>query len=163
MTQFFTRRAVLAMAASAATWKTAAASSASALRFRAIKVDVSALRANGDTITAQWLADSLPDLLQKAFADHLGPGDRLAPLLVARIDSVSYGPPGSAMQSMTSTHDFIEGAAVVDFGGRNQKTYPLMTFCNVGAALIDTPNGGQLRALALAGVFARFLPGQIGL
>ena len=161
MAGLLTRRGALALAANAAI--STAVRAAPALRFRAIKVDVAPLRANGDTITAQWMAEDLPDLLQRAFAEYMAPGDRSAPILVARIDSVSYGSPGSSMESTFSTHDFIEGAAVVDYGGRNQKIYPLMTSCDVSAALFDAANGGQMRALALAGVFARFLPGQIGL
>jgi hypothetical protein len=162
MNRFPSRRAVLACLASITAFPAAAVFAAPAQRFRAIEVDVSPLRATGDTITAQWLAKDLPELLNQAFANYLAPGDRGAPVLVARIDSVSYGTSGSAMQSTISTHDFIEGAAVVGSGGRKQ-TYPLSTFTDVGAPLITTPNGGELRALALAQVFASYLPRQIGL
>ena len=158
-----TRRALPAALAGAAVLLARASKAATGETFRAIEVDVAPLRASGDTITARWLSEDLPDLLRRAFADHLAPSDRNAPVLVARIDSVSYGTAGSAMEMMTSTNDFIEGAAVVRSGGRTQATYPLTTSVGVGAALIDAENGGELRALALAGVFARWLPSQMGL
>jgi len=160
-----TRRAALTLLASAAAFPVAAVQAAPGMKFRAIEVDVSPLRASGDAITAQWLAEDLPGLLRAAFAGDLAPGDRSAPVLVARIDSVAYGTPGSSGGSfMVSTMDYIEGAAVVKLGGRTQATYPLTTSASVlGQSLPPTENVGKLRADALAGVFARYLPGQIGL
>jgi len=164
MRRFLTRRAALTLLASAAAFPSAV-NAAPGQRFRAIEVDVSPLRANGDTITAGWMAETLPALLRTAFAGQLSPGDRSAPVLVARIDSVSYGSPGSAQFAGISTLDYIEGAAVVKSGGRTLGTYPLTTSASVFNQTVNSPNDntGKLRAEQLAGVFARYLPGQIGL
>ena len=70
-------------------------SAASGLRFRAIKVDVSGVRESGDAISAEWLAQDLPEDLRKVFAPYLAPGDSRAPILLARIDLVTLGSEGS--------------------------------------------------------------------
>jgi len=163
MSPYITRRAALAALATSAVFSAVTARAEAPEKFRAIEVDVSPLRSTGDAISAGWIAAALPELLKTAFADHLAPGDRNAPVLVARVDSISYGSPGSAMDSFNSTNDFIEGAAIVKSAGGKTATFPLTTFAGVDAALTDAPNGGELRALALAGVFARWLPGQMGL
>ncbi|HXW21008.1 MAG TPA: hypothetical protein VEK35_10940, partial [Roseiarcus sp.] len=62
------------------------------LRIRAIKVDVSPIRASMGDPTAAWVEGALPGALAQALAPHMAPGDRGAATLVARIDYLYLGP-----------------------------------------------------------------------
>jgi len=131
--------------------------------FRAIEVDVSPLRAQGDAFTPVVLAQTLPGELARTFASYMG---KSGYILRARVDHVSYGPtPPHPTFFNNSSTDYIDGAAlVVGPGGKVVASYPLNTFVDVGF----DPNSGsaaamRYRAIDLAGVFARWLPGQMGL
>lgn len=137
------------------------------VRFRAIEVDVRPLRENGDTHSAEVIAAELPGALRAALGAHLAPGDRSAPILRARIDTVYFGAPGSAGNTFDrrATHDNIDGAGVlVGPGGRVLGTYPLT------ATLLVHPNpdditgaDGHYRIVHLAQAFAQWLPGKLGI
>jgi hypothetical protein len=136
----------------------------SAARFSAIVVDVSPLRAKGDTITADWIASTLPGLLRQSFAPYLVPGDRRAPVLRARIDGVTLGAVGSAASALSpdGAVDWIEGAAIV--GVRGGAVYPLTSAVQTHPFDIDpTGQQGRQRINTLAQSFAQWLPGQMGL
>ena len=100
-------------------------------RFKAIKVDVSALAGKGLGPEASWLEQDLPGPLRAAFAGRLAPGDRAAPTLVVRIDNVILGQSGGGGTNpfgATAARDDIEGAGVVVApNGRPIATYPLFT------------------------------------
>ena len=135
-------------------------------RFRAIEVDVAPLREGGNADGADRVARELPPLLEKAFAAHLAPGDKAAPILRARINFVTLGTAGSAggPHSIMAI-DFIEGAGeVIGRGGRVIATYPLTS--NLTAPEPFNDIGGEanrLRFSNLESSFAHWLPGKMGL
>lgn len=115
-------------------------------------VDVSPLRRSGDNTDADYLAETLPGYLRQ----YVGPGHSVR----ARIDSVTYGPPGSNGQANASgAVDTIEGVGFID--GRE---IPLT--CSLQASVSFPDVGGyaaRLRQDMLARAFAQWLPRQIGL
>jgi len=139
---------------------------ASAPRFRAIKVDVSGVRESGDPISAEWVAQELPEDLRKTFARYLAPGDSRAPILLARIDLVTLGTEGSGGGvNSTQAVDYIQGAGVVlGPGGRQIASYPFFSAVHAYPAE-DSASGvsGRTRVSNLALSFANFLPGKMGL
>jgi hypothetical protein len=134
--------------------------------FRAIEVDVSGVRASGDSTSARWVAEELPADLRKTFAAHLSPGDRGAPILRARVDLVTLGANGSGGGlNSTQAVDYIEGAGeVIGPGGRAVASYPLLSAVHAYPGDIDA-NGvsGRVRVSNLALSFANWLPGKMGL
>ena len=142
-------------------------SSASGLRFREIKVDVSGVRDSGDTTAAEWIAHDLPEDLRKTFALYLAPGDSRAPILLARIDLVTLGTGGSGGGSPNSTQavDYIEGAGIViGPGGRQIAAYPFFSAVHAFPAEYSASGvSGRTRIYNLALSFANFLPGKMGL
>jgi hypothetical protein len=133
--------------------------------FRAVEVDVSRLRRAGDTITADGLARELPSLLNESLGARLTPGDRRAPVLVARVDAVTYGPNTSGgHHGGSDAIDFIEGAGVVVGGsGREVASYPLLSTSIAHPDPFDvTGEAARLRVANLARSFAYYLPGKIG-
>jgi hypothetical protein len=171
--QFVSRRAALAGLAAAFAWPAvgrADDATGPAQRFRAIEVDVRPALEQGDGEIANWVAQDLPAALRKAFAAHLAPGDRNAPILRVRIDSVTFGSPGSHTAGLhmvlgDDTIDYIEGAGVVlGAGGREIAAYPLL--CSLGASTSQPDPegiGARQRATGLAQSFAQWLPGKMGL
>ena len=137
-----------------------------ALRFRAIKVDVSGVRESGDPISADWVAHDLPEDLRKTFARYLAPGDSRAPILLARIDLVTLGTEGSSGgPNSTQAVDYIQGAGVVlGPDGRQIASYPFFSAVHAYPAE-DSASGvsGRTRVYNLALSFANFLPGKMGL
>jgi hypothetical protein len=142
-----------------------------AMRFKAVKIDYAPLRGNGSGVYADWLAQTLPAALDKAFASRLAPGDRSAPVLVVRVDQVTLGSPGmltgmGGAPRLNDTLDQVEGAAsVVGAGGRTLSTTPIHTSApadtNVPPPMMEDNNRERV---AMAGrVFAYWLPSQMGL
>jgi hypothetical protein len=138
------------------------------LRFRAIRVDVSPLAEKGLGPEAAWMAQELPGRLQAAFAGRLAPHDASAPTLVVRIDGLNLGMSGgggTAPFGATSARDDIEGAGVIVApNGKTIGSYPLFT------SQLDYTGGANYelgterrRVGELAGSFAQWLPGQMGL
>ena len=134
-------------------------------RFRAIEIDVGPLRGTGDVYSASVIAQELPGSLREALGAHLAPNDRSAPILRARIDSVSFGTPGSSGTLLNSTHDWIEGVGeVIGPLGNTVAIYPLTVSNGVDPNLSDvTGTDGRNRIVMLARSFARWLPGKVGL
>ncbi len=158
------RRTALATLAAALSWP-ACAAKAAPWTFRAVEVDVSPLRRAGDTITADWLAEDLPGLLSESLGARLTPGDRRAPTLRARVDSVTFGPrPSGSHHGGSGAIDFIEGAGVVVGGsGREVATYPFLSSSLAHPDNFDvTGVAARLRVSNLARSFAYWLPGKIG-
>jgi hypothetical protein len=135
-------------------------------KFRAIKIDVSALAGKGLGPEASWLEQDLPGPLRAAFAGRLAPGAAAAPILVVRIDTVIIGESGGGGGPFGATiaRDQIEGAGVVVApNGRPIATYPMF-------ATLRADTGGSAREMnsvrgrvaELANSFAQWLPGQMG-
>jgi hypothetical protein len=125
------------------------------------------VRRSGDNVSADRIARELPALLQRSLAGHLAPGDRSAPILRARVDSVTYGSYGSATTpgNPYGAADYIEGAGVViGPGGRVIASYPITTSVIAHPDLLDvTGQSGRTQTSNLAASFAQWLPGKMGL
>lgn len=164
-----TRRAALSALAVAALAPRLALAAPEAARFSAIRIDVAPLRNNGDGDFADWVAAVLPGALRQSFAPYLAPGDRNAPVLVARVDQVYLGPEhsgGFGGNPVMDAIDGIQGEGVV-LGPRGQPvaSYPL--YSAVGAdTYINMPYQLDItrrRVETLAKSFAQWLPGKMGL
>jgi hypothetical protein len=159
--------AALAFGALASVGASSAWAQAAPAKFRAIRIDVSALAGKGLGPEASWLEQDLPGPLRAAFAGRLAPADRAAPTLVVRIDNVILGQSGGGGTNpfgASAARDGIEGAGlVVAPNGRPIATYPLFTtlraFTGGSAREMGTVRG---RVAELAGSFAQWLPGQMG-
>ena len=117
----------------------------------AAQVDVSPLRRAGDNVDADFLSGYLPGYL----AQTLGPGRSFS----VRIDSVTYGTPGSAGNSRNEGYvDTIEGVGRVD--GRE---IPVLASL-VGSVALPDIGGHQAhtRQLLLAQSFAQWLARDAG-
>ena len=114
-----------------------------------VAVDVSPLRAQGDNTDADFLARVLPGYLAE-----FAPGRSVN----VRIDSVTYGPPGSDGRNSDGAVDWIEGVGIVD--GRS---VPL-TCSQVTSVSFPDPTGyaARQRQDNLARAFAQWLPRQAG-
>jgi hypothetical protein len=113
-------------------------------------VDVSPLRRDGDNTDADYFARVLPGYIEAA----VGPGRRVS----VRVDSVSYGTPGSAGGNITRAVDRIEGVGALD--GR---TFPVLSTI-IAEVILPDPAGyaAHERQDTLARAFAQWLPRQAG-
>lgn len=141
----------------------------SGLRIRAIKVDVSPIRASMGDPTAAWVQQALPGALAQSLAPYMAPGDRNGATLVARIDYLYLGPSsgGPGFGSFNQTQDTIVGALILR-GPRGQAiaNVPLRAIDSyfpmaVDQALVERALQG--RVVALAQAFAGWAPRQLGL
>jgi hypothetical protein len=137
------------------------------VRFRAIKVDVSPIRASMGDPTAAWVEEALPGALAQALAPYMAPGDRAGATLVARIDYLYLGPSSGGTGAWGSTQDTISGALLVrgPRGGVAADT-PLRAITSyypmaVDQALVERALEGRVTALAQA--FAGWAPRELGL
>ena len=136
------------------------------LRLRAIRVDVSPLRASAGDPTAAWVEEELPGQLAQALAPYLSPGDRNGATLVARINTLYLGPnrgPGF----FGSSQDTIEGTLIVrgPHGGVAADT-PLRAISSYYPNPFDQPlrvDSNRSRVAALAQAFAGWAPRELGL
>jgi hypothetical protein len=115
-----------------------------------VVVDVSPLRRSGDNTDADFLAAVLPGYLVEQF----GPQKNVA----ARIDSITYGPPGSSGGSNSRAFDTIEGVGRVD--GRE---FPIRTSIQTAVTLPDVGGAAaRVRQDQLARSFAQWLAQEPG-
>jgi hypothetical protein len=139
------------------------------LRIRAIKVDVSPIRASMGDPTAAWVEQALPGALAQSLGPYMAPGDRNGATLVARIDYLYLGPNGGGggFGGFRRTQDTINGALLIrgPRGGvvanvplRAISTYFPMA---VDQALVEQALQG--RVVALAQAFAGWAPRELGL
>jgi len=114
-------------------------------------VDVSPLRRFGDNTDADYLAEALPGYLQKSF----GPGRSVR----ARIDSVTYGGPGSnGTGSNNGAVDTIEGVGWVD-----GHEIPIQSSIQTTVSFHDVDGyAARIRQDLLAQSFAQWLARQSG-
>jgi hypothetical protein len=135
------------------------------IRFRGIKVNVEALRTNYGEDTANWVAEALPPALARALGPHLQPGDRSAPILVARIDYVYLGP-SSGGGPFGASQDTITGSLIVEGGRGYGEEVPLRAISSYFPSPVDQPLWVQAnhdRVRILAESFAAWAPRQLGL
>ena len=139
------------------------------LRIRAIKVDVSPIRASMGDPTAAWVEQALPGALARSLAPYMAPGDRSGATLVARIDYLYLGPSsgGPGFGGFNQTQDTIVGALILR-GPRGQvvANVPLRAIDSyfpmaVDQALVERALQG--RVVALAQAFAGWAPRELGL
>jgi hypothetical protein len=167
-----TRRAALA-ALGALVLPTANMQSAVAqpgLRIRAIKVDVSPIRASMGDPTAAWVEEALPGALAQSLGPYMAPGDRNGATLVARIDYLYLGPSsggGAGVGHFRRTQDTINGTLLIK-GPRGGvvTNVPLRAISSYFPMAVDqtlVERALQGRVVALAQAFAGWAPRQLGL
>jgi hypothetical protein len=139
------------------------------LRIRAIKVDVSPIRASMGDPTAAWVEEALPGALAQALAPYMAPGDRNAATLVARIDYLYLGPSsgGGGFGGFRRTQDTINGTLLVKGprGGvvANVPLRAISTYFPMAVDQTLVERALQGRVVALAQAFAGWAPRQLGL
>jgi hypothetical protein len=137
------------------------------LRIRAIKVDVSPIRASMGDPTAAWVEQALPGALAQSLGRYMAPGDRNGATLIARIDYLYLGSSSGGPGFFNQTQDTINGTLLVR-GPRGGivASVPLRAISSyipmaVDQALVERALQG--RVVALAQAFAGWAPRQLGL
>jgi hypothetical protein len=143
------------------------ASAQPGLRIRAIKVDVSPIRASMGDPTAAWVEEALPGALAQSLAPYMAPGDRNGATLVARIDYLYLGSSSGGPGFFHQTQDTINGTLLVK-GPRGGvvANVPLRAISSyfpmaVDQTLVERALEGRVTALAQA--FAGWAPRELGL
>ena len=138
------------------------------LRIRAIKVDVSPIRASMGDPTAAWVEAALPAALAQSLAPYMSPGDRNAATLVARIDYLYLGPSsgGGGFGHFRQTQDTINGTLLLRGPRGVVANVPLRAISSyfpmaVDQTLVERALEGRVTALAQA--FAGWAPRELGL
>ena len=144
------------------------ASAQPGLRIRAIKVDVSPIRASMGDPTAAWVEAALPAALAQSLAPYMSPGDRNAATLVARIDYLYLGPSsgGGGFGHFRQTQDTINGTLLLRGPRGVVANVPLRAISSyfpmaVDQTLVERALEGRVTALAQA--FAGWAPRELGL
>ena len=136
------------------------------LRIRAIKVDVSPLRASMGDPTAAWVEEALPGALAQSLGAYIAPGDPHGATLIARIDDLYLGPnfgPGffGGSQDTINGTLFIKGPR----GGVAAET-PIRAITSYHQTPVDQPmrvESNYWRVVWLAQAFAGWAPRELGL
>ena len=169
-TLVFTRRAGLVALGALALQGCASAvptATASRVRIRAIKVDVSPIRASMGDPTAAWLQAALPGALAQSLAPYMAPGDRNGATLVARIDTLYLGPSGGGPQFFGQTQDTITGALLLKGprGGAvaNVPARAIASYFPMAVDQVMVEQALQGRVVALSQAFAGWAPRELGL
>jgi hypothetical protein len=137
------------------------------LRIRAIKVDVSPIRASMGDPTAAWVEEALPGALAQSLAPYMAPGDRNGATLVARIDYLYLGTSSGGPGFFHQTQDTINGTLLVK-GPRGGvvANVPLRAISSYFPMAVDqalVERGLYYRVTALAQAFAGWAPRELGL
>ena len=162
------RQALTSIGACAIASAAARSALAQPIRFRDVRVDVSALRANVGDPTAKWVQEVLPQELARVLAPYMSPGDRGGATLIARIDNVYLGPSaGGGAEPGGAWPDTMKGVLIVTGprGGIAAET-PLRATAFYYASPVDQALIEQAyyyRVVALAQAFAGWVPKQLGL
>ena len=164
-----TRRAAIAALGALVLPAMAQMPSASAqpgLRIRAIKVDVSPIRASMGDPTAAWVEQALPGALAQSLAPYMAPGDRNGATLVARIDNLYLGSSSGGPGPLGSTQDTINGTLSLKGPRGVAANVPLRAISSYYPTPVDqtlVERALQGRVTALAQVFAGWAPRELGL
>jgi hypothetical protein len=138
------------------------------VRFRAIVVDVSPLRATLGDPTAAWVQQALPGALAQALAGYMASGDRDGAILVARIDYIYLGPSsGGGGRDAIPTQDTITGTLEIK-GPRGGvlSNVPVRAISSYFPMAVDqavVEEAYYWRVVALAQAFAGWAPRELGL
>jgi hypothetical protein len=136
------------------------------LRIRAIKVDVSPIRASMGDPTAAWVEEALPGALARSLAAYMAPGDRNGATLVARIDTLYLGSSGGGPGFFHQSQDTINGTLLLRGPRGVVANVPLRAISSYFPMAVDQPlfeRALQGRVTALAQVFAGWAPRELGL
>jgi hypothetical protein len=164
-----TRRAAIAALGALVLPALAEIRSASAqpgLHIRAIKVDVSPIRASMGDPTAAWVEQALPGALAQSLAAYMAPGDRNGATLVARIDNLYLGSNSGGPGPLGSTQDTINGTLLLKGPRGVAANVPLRAISSYYPTPVDqtlVERALQGRVTALAQVFAGWAPRELGL
>jgi hypothetical protein len=136
------------------------------LRIRAIKVDVSPIRASMGDPTAAWVEEALPGALAQSLGPYMAPGDRNGATLIARIDYLYLGSSSGGPGPLGSTQDTINGSLLLKGPRGVAANVPLRAISSyyptpVDQALVERALQGRVTALAQA--FAGWAPRELGL
>ena len=136
------------------------------LRIRAIKVDVSPIRASMGDPTAAWVEEALPGALAQSLAPYMAPGDRSGATLVARIDHLYLGSSGGGPGFFHQTQDTINGTLLLRGPRGLVANVPLRAISSyypmaVDQTLFERALEGRVTSLAQA--FAGWAPRELGL
>jgi hypothetical protein len=164
-----TRRAALASLGALclpALAETPAALAQAGLRIRAIKVDVSPIRASVGDPTAAWVEEALPGALARSLAPYMAPGDRNGATLIARIDTLYLGTSGGGPGFFHQTQDTVNGTLLLRGPRGVIANVPLRAISSyypmaVDQALVERALQGRVTALAQA--FAGWAPRELRL
>ena len=164
-----TRRAALASLGALclpALAETPAALAQPGLRIRAIKVDVSPIRASMGDPTAAWVEEALPGALAQSLAPYMAPGDRNGATLVARVDTLYLGTSGGGPGFFHQTQDTVNGTLLLRGPRGVIANVPLRAISSyypmaVDQALVERALQGRVTALAQA--FAGWAPRELRL
>ena len=164
-----TRRAALASLGALclpALAETPAALAQAGLRIRAIKVDVSPIRASVGDPTAAWVDEALPGALAQSLAPYMAPGDRNGATLIARIDTLDLGTSGGGPGFFHQTQDTVNGTLLLRGPRGVIANVPLRAISSyypmaVDQALVERALQGRVTALAQA--FAGWAPRELRL
>ena len=136
------------------------------LRIRAIKVDVSPIRASMGDPTAASVQEALPGALAQALAPYMSPGDRGGATLVARIDYLYLGQSSGGPGFFHQTQDTINGTLVLRGPRGVVADVPLRAISSYFPMAVDqalVERGLYYRVTALAQAFAGWAPRELGL
>jgi hypothetical protein len=142
------------------------ASAQPGLRIRAIKVDVSPIRASMGDPTAAWVEEALPGALAQSLAPYMAPGDRNGATLVARIDYLYLGSSSGGPGFFHQPQDTINGTLLLRGPRGVVANVPLRAISSyfpmaVDQTLVERALEGRVTALAQA--FAGWAPRELGL
>lgn len=146
--------------------ETPAALAQAGLRIRAIKVDVSPIRASVGDPTAAWVEEALPGALAQSLAPYMAPGDRNGATLIARIDTLYLGTSGGGPGFFHQTQDTVNGTLLLRGPRGVIANVPLRAISSyypmaVDQALVERALQGRVTALAQA--FAGWAPRELRL
>ena len=136
------------------------------LRIRAIKVDVSPIRASMGDPTAAWVEEALPGALAQSLAPYMAPGDRNGATLIARIDYLYLGPSSGGPNFFRQTQDTINGTLLLRGPRGVVAKAPLRAISSYFPMAVDqalVERALQDRVVALAQAFAGWAPRELGL
>ena len=136
------------------------------VRIRAIKVDVSPIRASMGDPTAAWVEQALPGALARSLAPYMAPGDRNGATLVARIDYLYLGPSSGGTGPLGASQDSINGSLILRGPRGVVANVPLRAITSYYPTPVDqtlVERALQGRVVALAQAFAGWAPRQLGL
>jgi hypothetical protein len=136
------------------------------LRIRAIRVDVSPIRASMGDPTAAWVEEALPGALAQSLAPYMAPGDRNGATLVARIDTLYLGTSGGGPGFFHQTQDTVNGTLLLRGPRGVIANVPLRAISSYYPMAVDqtlVERALQGRVVALAQAFAGWAPRELRL